>query len=486
MKRKRTWVALSLVLLALLFLLLFGKPGPSSPEPVPAARAIVEEKPPSQPKGVPPSSEKDAGADGTHESDGTAPVTPTSLALLRLRNVTDGSPLPDTRIRITGEDGLAVEHITSSDGTVPVPVSSGVPRVSMVEEHFRLLPVKPALDIEGDTVTFWCYAVGYLVGKCDVEDASLLRGERPVVSARPTRGELGFKGRPDEGRLSTPGTPEWLERRLGPRDVIAKASVEGGSYRLEVPLFGKMAVHASAHGHGTEVARLDVQKPPGAERTLAFRLRRGAVVNALITDERGSPLPRARVTFTFSREIPTKDVDVDWLRHVKSVSRTGLTIGSNGETGMTRFALIAHRGADSGGVAHLSQEASEGGLYLLVHHPGKETFLKKLERPNEFEDATIVLKDIRPLVPGYRLRWRGKAASSGASYALHEIVDGLTLSTHGLKAGNEGLMPSDSITTGREYFLIIEDLDGIGRRFGNVRFGGQVEVDVSHFESQGM
>ena len=451
-------------------------------------RSGAETPTPAVPAPAPPPAPPATHAD--HALDAPAAPTPVEELgqgqprRLLFRDARNGNAMPGVRFLLhpPGEGKPTAECAAEADGTFVLPKGDGW-TLSFVEPSLRSLrPKETFADSSADAVReVWCYWTATVTGTVDVEDPSRLGAKPATVSARPVTPEpvLGFTRRSREAI----GSPDWVQAQKGGGvHFLWTCAVKDRQYSLEIPLIGATAVMAWAPGHTVEMIRVEPGTAPGAVVQANFRLRTGVRARIRVLDESGVPVPGATVQLVNYFEARTGEIDHALLSLEKKVGGFGLGIVSNGETGMSRARLKESAGTDKDGRALLYVGNHGRRLLLMVCSAGKIPFIKRLERPDEFDDAEIVLRSNQPARQSYRLSSRGRFAGAGATLLLLEMIDTMTLDAGTVTANADGAFPADSIVAGRQYFVILNDPERLGRRSGTVTFGDDEVVDISSFE----
>lgn len=409
---------------------------------------------------------------------------PTLPRSLRFRDARNGDALPGVRfsLRRRGGQEPPAEFAAAADGTFVVPKGEAW-TLSFLDPNLRSLrPAETFSDSAKEVVRdVWCYWTATVTGIVDVEDPGRIVRGTATVSARPVTPEpvLGFTRRSREAI----GSPDWVQAQKGGGvHFLWTCAVKDRQYSLEIPLIGGTAVMAWAPGHTVEMIRVEPGTAPGAVVQANFRLRTGVRARIRVLDESGVPVPGATVQLVNYFEARTGEIDHALLSLEKKVGGFGLGIVSNGETGMSRARLKESAGTDKDGRALLYVGNHGRRLLLMVCSAGKIPFIKRLERPDEFDDAEIVLKRNTPIRASYRLSRRGRFAGAGATLLLLEMIDNMTLDAGTVTAGDDGAFPADCIVAGRQYFVILNDPERLGRCRGTVTFGDDEVVDISSFE----
>ncbi|HEU4394809.1 MAG TPA: hypothetical protein VFS92_04525 [Planctomycetota bacterium] len=439
------------------------------------------------PPPAPPATRADAGPD--------APSSPTPVEesgqgqprRLLFRDARNGDALPGVRfsLRRRGGQEPPAEFAAAADGTFVVPKGEEW-TLSFLDPNLRSLrPAETFSDSAKEVVReVWCYWTATVTGIVDVEDPSRIVRGTATVSARPVGLEL-LQGQARHKSREVIGTPAWVQKQKGGGNhFLWTCAVKDRQYSLEIPLIGPTAVMAWAPGHTVEMIRVDPGTAPGAVVQANFRLRTGVRARIRVLDESGVPVANASVQLLDYFVGPSDQIDHAALSLEKKVGGFGLGIVSNGETGMSRASLSDGAGTGDDGRALVYVGSHERRLLLMVSARGKVPFIKRLERPDEFDDAEIVLKRNQPARPSYRLSRRGRFAGEGATLQLLEMIDTMTLGAGTVTAAETGHFPADSIVPRREYFVILNDPHGIGRCSGTVTFGDDEVVDISSLESR--
>jgi hypothetical protein len=400
---------------------------------------------------------------------------------VRLLDVRGGVPIPDVRLSATrgGPDGQRLEFTTDAEGSAILPFG---PRWTweLLEPNLEFLVREPGNQGTDAINDRWCYRTVVVTGYVDVADPARVGTGLSTVSARPISPRLAAAaGGPQSEKI---GSPAWVERTVGPARFLWTTKVSKRQYSLEVPLFEDVAIMAWAPGHCPETIRLSPGLTPGATVQADFSLRTGPSIRVRVLDETGVPVSGASVLLVNYWTVPTKDLDRDALRLQKRTSGAGLGILGNDATGtsLVSFQKSCRTGNDGGATLH--QGSTEGSLILLIAANGCVPLVERLERPDEFAEAEIVLRKNVPARGGYKLSYKGRFAGSLSSLSLMEPIDGLTLQSVNLTSDASGVFPAASIVPDKDYFAMLVDKTSLGMKFGTVRFGGEEVVDISNFE----
>ena len=414
---------------------------------------------------------------GTPKKLSLPPIGPDELLRVRARDCSNGAPVRGLSLRCISGEAKAVV-ITDGDGIATAPARGMWSFVPDAPEYRELRAARTQVGEGGERV-IWVYRFRRVRGRVIPERPERIPERGIQVAALPTANAGGFR------RDSGPGTLQWLES-VTCEETFPWRTTAGpdGEFQLEVPLMDSMTLSASAPGHITETLPLgrwqsaDTGRPE--EHRLPLRASEG--IRLFVVDEAGTPLEGATIHLVSTALVSTAGLNLEELRVRAHASRVGFGAVSNDATGLTRVQFQAGGRSNELGRSDIAQPSSGASLHLVVSAPSYQPHVEARPADGELREAVVVLRKVVPARSDYRLSWKGRFASPGSTIQLCEPLEGGTIALQVVKSNLEGTFPAVSIVPGHLYTVVLFDQGGVGTISGDVRFGTEEIVDISHFD----
>jgi hypothetical protein len=281
---------------------------------------------------------------------------------IQVRRLYDGSPVPDLIFRLrSGLHDPGVQEMTTTDSEGRF---TGEPSdlVGAVPDGFRWIAVNQTAEEITSTLTFWVY------------DRVRIRA---VVELEPRGVSTDFAGVTLKAMLGVsdtdgvPWTEAWLRsHRVGPGPIDGREEVDSpGRYSVLVPRLKSATAIAWRPGWRPSTAALDLP-PEAPEMEVRLSLSPGLLIEGVLTDEHGTPIPNAVVDVFVVRWIPW-DMDKPIPPEMARVFSPNGGIGIGGTKDGRLHVRVRERAVTDKEGRFRTYTKSEGRIGLYVNEVGR-------------------------------------------------------------------------------------------------------------------